>query len=108
MSDQAENRQQRLLDLPAFARRLRVAAAALAVLALIGAAVDGMLTGLEFAGLLQWFGLFLVALVVVGAILVAVDAYRGADRAQRQGQRLSGRDVGMLPPRRGGARRTRN
>jgi hypothetical protein len=89
-----------LLDLPRLAARLRVAVIVLGVLALAGAVGEGLIVGLTFAVLIRWGSAFLAALLVVAAVLTALSAYRGADTAQRRGERLSGDDVGLVPPRR--------
>jgi len=80
--------------------RLRVAAGLLAVCAVVGIIVDGLRSGLTFAVMVRWVGIFAVAMLVVAAGLVAIHAFRGAERAQRRGESLSGPDVGLIPPRR--------
>lgn len=90
----------RLLDYPRLAGRLRVSTVVLAMIAFAGAVVEGLADGLSFAVIGRWAGLFVVSAMLVAAVLVAAHAYRGADRAQRGGERLSGDDVGLLPPRR--------
>ena len=75
-------------------------ALALAVLALVALVVDGLANGLSFAIMARWAGVFLLAMTLSAAVLVAVHALRGADDAQRRGERLSGGDVGLIPPRR--------
>jgi hypothetical protein len=97
-----------LLDLPVLATRLRLVAGVLAALALVAVVLDGLANGLSFAIMARWAGLFLLTLALAAAGLVAVQALRGADRAQRRGERLSGGDVGLLPPRppRGGPPRS--
>ena len=86
-----------LIDLDALAKRVgRVAlgAVVLGLLAAVLAAFTGVNSILSF--------LFVAAIVlVVGVVaLVAVSALKGADRAQKRGERLSGDDVGLLPTRR--------
>lgn len=92
--------QRRLLDFAALAGRLRVAGGVLAVLALVGVIVEGLRTGLTFGAMLKWSGILVAAFLAVAALLVAYHAYRGAGAAQRRGERLSGPDVGLTPPRR--------
>ncbi|MGH8932603.1 MAG: hypothetical protein ACRDZO_18760 [Egibacteraceae bacterium] len=90
----------RLLDFRALVGRLRVAAGLLALCAVVGVIVDGLRSGLTFAVMVRWVGIFAVAMLVVAAGLVAIHAFRGAERAQRRGESLSGSDVGLIPPRR--------
>lgn len=99
MSDDVTEREQRLLDFPALARRLQGVAGVLAVVAVVGAVVEALLVGLYFSLLIRWASGFVAALLIATAITVALHAYRGADSAQRRGERLSGPDVGLLPPR---------
>ena len=87
-----------LLDNRVLGARLVVAAGALGVLAVGGMVVEGLVSGLTFGTMLRWAGLFAVAMLVTSALLVAFGALRGAGRAQRRGERLSGSDVGVLPP----------
>jgi hypothetical protein len=82
------------------AQRLRRAAGVLAVLALVGLVVHGLLRGLSFAVMGLWAGVFVVGLVLATAVLVALHALHGTATAQARGERLSGDDVGLLPPRR--------
>lgn len=81
------------------ADRVRVAAAVIAVLVFVGAVADGVVGGLSFAGLARWAGVFLAAVLAATAVAVALDAYGRADAAQRRGDRLTGDDVRVLPPR---------
>jgi hypothetical protein len=97
------NQQQRgseLVDFTRLAGRLRIAAGVLAVAAVAGSVIDGLLHGLTFSLLIRWATGFVAATLVVTAVLGAVYAVRGATGAQRRGQRLSGGDTGFLPPRR--------
>lgn len=86
-----------LVDLPSVARRLRRA--------LIPAAVVAVLVGLISAGFgFGFFGAasltFLALTVLIDMIVVATSALRGADRAQKRGERLASDDVGLRPVRR--------
>lgn len=84
-------------------RRLWTAATVLGVLALVGVVVDSLVLsegGLSFGVMARWGGLGLALFVVVAAALAALHAYRGAEAAQRRGERLAGEDVGLLPRRR--------
>jgi len=84
-------------------RRLWTVATVLGVLALIGVVVDALVFsegGLSFGVMARWGGAALALFVVSAAALVALHAYRGAEAAQRRGERLSGDDVGLLPTRR--------
>lgn len=82
------------------AQRLRRAAGVLGVLALTGLVVHGLARGLSFGVMALWAGIFVVGLVLVGAVLVALHALHGTATAQARGERLSGDDVGLLPRRR--------
>ena len=95
-----EPEQARLAFAP-LARRLRRSAAVLAVVALAGLVVHGLLRGLSFGVMGLWAGLFVVGLVLVAAVLVALHALHGTATAQARGERLSGDDVGLLPRRHG-------
>ena len=90
----------KLIDIAALAVRLRYVAGGLAVLALVGAVVDGLRNGLTFSLLARWIALLAFFLVIAAALLVAIQALRGAGHAARRGQRLAGRDVGLIPPKR--------
>lgn len=89
-----------VLDIPALLARLRVCAMLLAVLAVAGLIFEGLVTGLAFTVMVRWAAILVAAVLVCAAVLVALDALRGADAAQRRGERLSGDDVGLIPPRR--------
>lgn len=89
-----------LLDFTALARRLRVLAAAVGVLACGGVVVEVALGTAIVPAAVRWTTGGLVVLVVGAAVLVALQAYRAADTAQRRGERLTAGDVGFLPPRR--------
>lgn len=89
----------RPIGFPALAGWVRTGAAVLAVLTLIGVVVDGLVSGLTFALMLRWLSLLLAGIVLLAGISAAVHALRGAQAAQRRGERLSGDDVGLLPPR---------
>lgn len=69
----------------------------IAGLSLLGAIVDGAVRGLTFALLGTWFGIFVLGSVVGVAVTTALHAARGADRANRRGERLSSPDVGLAP-----------
>ncbi len=84
-------------------RRLWTVATVLGVLALIGVVVDSLILsdgGLSFGVMARWGGLGLALFVVAAAVFVALHAYRGAEAAQRRGERLASEDVGLLPRRR--------
>ncbi|MGH8885042.1 MAG: hypothetical protein ACRDYX_07700 [Egibacteraceae bacterium] len=89
-----------LLDFRALAGRLGGAAAVLGVVAVVGVVIDGLQSGLTFAVMVRWTGVFVLGLLLVVAVFVAAHALRGADAAQRRGDSLSGPDVGLVPPRR--------
>lgn len=69
----------------------------IAGLSLLGAIIDGAIRGLTFALLGRWFGIFVLGSVLGVAIATALHAARGADRANRRGERLSSPDVGLAP-----------
>lgn len=87
-------------DFPALAARLRTVAGVLAVAALLAIVIDGAVRGLSFSVMILWLSVFVAGLVIATAISVALHALRGADAAQRRGERLAGDDVGFLPRRR--------
>ncbi len=89
-----------LIDFAAVAGRLRRVAAVAAVLAVVGATIDAVVSGLTVALVARWLLAFAGAALLGGAVVVALSALRGADRAQRRGERLAGDDVGLAPPRR--------
>lgn len=88
-----------LLDFGALGERLRSAAGLLGVIAVAGVMVDGLRSGLTFAVMVRWGTAYVIGLLLVAAVLVAVQALRCADMAQRRGESLSGADVGLVPPR---------
>jgi hypothetical protein len=90
-----------LADFPGLAARLRTVATVLAVAALLAIVVDGIVRGLSFSVMILWLSVFAGGLLIATAVSVAVHALRGADTAQRRGERLAGDDVGFLPRRRG-------
>ena len=101
MADQrADSPGDRVVAFPPLAARLRATAAVLAVATLLAMVVDGVVRGLSFGAMVVWVSVFVGSLVVVTAVTVALHALRGADRAQRRGERLSGDDVGLVPRRR--------
>jgi hypothetical protein len=89
-----------LLDFRRLAVRLRGAAVLLGVVAVAGIIVDGLRSGLTFAVMVRWAGMFVLGVLLVAAVLVALHALHGADIVQRRGESLSGPDVGLVPPRR--------
>ena len=95
----ADHQRDQLVDFTGLPQRLRGLLAVLGALAVLGCIVDGVLNGLTFALMGRWFGLFLIAAVLVIAVATALHAMSAADRAQRRGQRLSSPDVGLTPRR---------
>ncbi len=71
-----------------------------AALALAGTIAEGLIAGLTFAVLFRWAALFVTALLGAATLISAGYAVLAMRRAQRSGQRLSDRDVGLLPSRR--------
>lgn len=88
---------ERLLDFAALRARVGNVLIPVAGIALVGAIVEGLLRGLTFGLLGRWFGIFVVASVLGVAVVTALHAAGGADRAGRRGERLSGDDVGLAP-----------
>jgi hypothetical protein len=91
----------RLIEFSPLAARLRTVASVLAVAALLAIVVDGMIRGLSFGVMVLWLSVFVVGLVLAAAVSLAVHALRGANSAQRRGERLAGDDVGWMPRRPG-------
>jgi hypothetical protein len=89
-----------VIDTEGLAARLRMLAVVVGGLTFVGVVADGLVQGLTFAVLGRWVGISLAALLVLSALVVAVDAFQGVSAAQRRGDRLSGDDVGLVPPRR--------
>lgn len=101
MADQrADAPGERVVEFPPLAGRLRATAAVLAVGTLLAMVVDGVVRGLSFGAMVVWVSVFVVTFLISAAVTVALHALRGADRAQRRGDRLSGDDVGLVPRRR--------
>jgi hypothetical protein len=98
--DDQDRSDQPLLDFAVPLARLRRLLPAIAVLAVLGAAVEAMGAGLSAALVLRWATVVGVVAVAALAVLTAVHALGGADRAQRRGERLAGQDVRLLPARR--------
>lgn len=82
------------------AGRIGTAAGVLAVLAFVGVVIQGVQQGLSFGLMGRWGALWLIAVAFSAALLAAVHALGGANRAQRRGERLAGHDVGLWPSRR--------
>ena len=88
-----------LVDFAVIPRRLQSVAGIVGGLALLGCVVDGVINGLTFALMGRWFGIFVLGMVAGVAVLTALHAAGGADRAGRRGDRLSAPDVGLSPRR---------
>lgn len=95
---QAGDGDRQLLDFSRLVRRLFWTAVSLAAVAVAGATVQGLVSGLTFSVLGQWAALFAVVLIVAWAAVIAIHAAGGARRARRRGERLSGDDVRLVPP----------
>ncbi|HWH32727.1 MAG TPA: hypothetical protein VNU01_08645 [Egibacteraceae bacterium] len=91
--------QQRLIDFEALTEQLRKAVAAIGMAAFVGAVAQTLRSGVDAGALLRWLTAFIALSVLAGAVLVAWHAYRGAVRSHGRGERLSGEDVGVVPPR---------
>lgn len=92
-------RHRALVDFSIVPRRLRTAAGVLAAVTLGGCIVDGALRGLTFQLMGRWAGAFAVTFLIAAAVITALHAAVGADRASRRGERLSSPDVGITPRR---------
>lgn len=89
-----------LVDWRATGRRVRLTAAAVAVLVVLAWLVAGLLgDGVALADLGDWIGLGLGVVVLGEVVVVGGAAVRAERRAAVRGERLSGSDVGLLPPR---------
>lgn len=97
MTDAPDRSPHRLVDFPALVRRLFWVAVVLGGVAVAGAVLQGLLRGLTFGVLLLWGTLWVVGMVVAGAVTAALHAVGGAGRARRRGERLASRDVGAMP-----------
>jgi ethanolamine transporter EutH len=94
----SDRRDDPLLDFAEPLARARRLVVPLVALALLAALVEGALLGFSAGAVVRWLA---VAAVVGGgllAVLTALHALGGADRAQRRGERLSGDDVRLRPP----------
>ncbi|MEX0659751.1 MAG: hypothetical protein WD080_11510 [Egibacteraceae bacterium] len=89
-----------LLDFAILGRHLRVAAWCVGGLTGVGMLVEVARGGSVWAAALRWATTAVAGALLVTAVLVALQAYRAADAAQRRGDRLSGDDVRRAPPRR--------
>jgi hypothetical protein len=88
------------VDFTALARRLRVAAGALGLLAAAGALTEMVLAGPGLSVLTRWGTGLAAAVVLTAALLAAAQAARTAGDVSRRGERLAGDDVRLVPPRR--------
>lgn len=99
-TDPTPDRPAGLVDFAALGRRLRRAVTVMGCIGAVLALGDALLNGLSIGRLAVWAFVLVVGIVVADTAFVAVHALRGADRAQRRGERLSSDDVGLLPTRR--------
>lgn len=88
-----------LLDFAILRRRMRVAVWCLGGLTAVGMLVEVGRGGSVWPAALRWATTAVAGALLVTAVLVALQAYRAADAAQRRGDRLSGDDVRLTPPR---------
>lgn len=91
--------QQPLLDFRTLGRRLRSTAWALAAAAAVATLVEVVRGAAIGAAAVRWGAAAVAGLLLVTAVLVALQAYRAADTIQGRGERLSSDDVGLRPPR---------
>ena len=70
------------------------------VAVIVGAAAAGgiVATAVGRGAIGTWLGTGLLVAVIAGALIVAGSALRGMLLAGERGERLAGRDVGVLPP----------
>lgn len=88
-----------IVDFPRAARRLRASAIVLGAAAVVGWVVAGVAgDGVHVADLGGWIGAALLGMFVVELVVVGGSALAGMLRAGDRGERLAGRDVGLLPP----------
>lgn len=88
-----------IVDFPRAARRLRASALVLGAAAAVGWVVAGVVgDGVRFADLGGWIGAALLGMFLVEVVVVGGSALMGMLRAGDRGERLAGRDVGLLPP----------
>lgn len=96
----------RLVDWEQTIRRLRRTAVALGSAAFGGWLLTGLAGGgVRPAALGGWLGGALLVMFVAEVVIVGGSALRGMLRAGDRGERLAGRDVGLLPPQLRGRRR---
>lgn len=96
-SDEPGERPEPLLDFTALGRRLRASAGLLAGLAVAATLVEAARGGVVGAAAVRWGTAAVAAVLIVAAVLVALQAYRAADVVQRRGERLGSDDVGLGP-----------
>lgn len=88
-----------IVDFPRAARRLRASAIVLGTAAVVGWVVAGVAgDGVHVADLGGWIGAALLGMFLVELVVVGGSALAGMLRAGDRGERLAGRDVGLLPP----------
>lgn len=87
-----------LVDWRGAARGTAVVVIAWSAVAILGCAITWRLTGSSYAGI--WIGLTAIGATATSVAVLAASALRGMLRAGERGERLSGDDVGLLPPRR--------
>lgn len=91
----------RLVDWQATGRRLARSTMAVALVTVTAWVVAAVARGSwSLASVPDWLGLGLLVLFVVEVVVVGGSAVRGLLRAGEHGERLSGPDVGLVPPRR--------
>jgi hypothetical protein len=91
-----------LLDFAALGGRLRRVLPVLTALAVLGAGIEALGAGVSPTLVVRWASILVALVLAALAVLTGLHALDGADRAQRRGERLSGGDVGLMPPRPGG------
>lgn len=109
MDDQETSRPP-VVDFARLGRRLRRTAIVLFGVVLVGWAVTIPWAGADVGRLMNFLGLGLALMFVAEVVIVGGSAVKGLLAAGERGERLSGGDVGLLPPqltRGDGTRRTR-
>lgn len=94
-----ESRDPVLVDWPRAGRRLARSAVVLSILGVTGWIATSIVTGhWRVSTVGNWMGLVIAGMLLVELWVVGGSALRGMLRAGERGERLSSRDVGLLPP----------
>lgn len=107
MPDRGEEPRE-LVEWRRLARRVLVAAAVVTFLAAVVATVLAVVSGGSVGGVAAFAAIAVAGLLVTVVAVVAWSALGGMLRAGDVGERLSSRDVGLLPPQARSRRRRRS